>query len=253
VIASSAVLTSNRLTAGEEKVRAKSDYDPAAVNPDDKQSTASKFLLGVDIKRIPPYRDDAMQARIDKIGESLVPEYQKRLSDSDPAKVRFRFQLVDVPGWRDTAISPGGVILVPKQVVERMQNDSQLAAVLADGVAAHLEKGAFRMLSLNHKAEAAELASLAIAGGVGIGVTAKVYSDALRRIQDQAARVSLWLMNDAGYTITEAPKAWWLLSSKETKPLVEVKLPEHVGYLYEALGTTRRDEIANAKKDPASP
>jgi hypothetical protein len=182
-----------------------------------------------------------MQARVTKIGESLVPKYQRDLPDGDPAKVQFRFQVVDQPAWRDNTVTPGGVILIPKQVVERMENDSQLAAVLADGVAGQLEKRGYKSLSLKHQAEIADLASMAAPGGLVVLLVAnKKVSDAELRLQDQAARVSLGLLNDAGYKLTEAPKAYWTLSTKDPKPLVAVNLPEHVACLYEALGTTWR-------------
>ncbi len=149
VVASSAMLVPYQLTSGEEKARKKSDYDPAAVNHDDKQNVASKMFLGVDVKKIPPYADSAMQARVTKIGESLVPKYQRDLPDGDPAKVQFRFQVVDQPAWRDNTVTPGGVILIPKQVVERMENDSQLAAVLADESQASSRKEATSLCRLS--------------------------------------------------------------------------------------------------------
>jgi hypothetical protein len=242
ILASSGTLTRNDRVVREEKAREKADYDPEAVAPDEKQSAAGKVFLGIDPRKIPPYHDDAMQARIAKIGNTLVPQYQKDLPDSDPAKLSFRFQLVDEPKWRDAMIWPSGVILVPKQLVERMENDSQLAAVLADSIAALLEDQYYRLQSLARKAGAAEMASGAIpvAGFVGIAAASKVYADAVRRAQDQAGRVSLGLMNDAGYTLTEAPKAWWILSTKEPKPLVDLQLPERVQYLYEVLDTAWR-------------
>jgi hypothetical protein len=247
IVASSATLSRNDRAVREEKAREKADYDPEAVAPDEKQSGVAKAFLGIDPRKIPPYHDDAMQARITKIGNSLVPRYQKDLPDSDPAKLRFRFQLVDEPKWRDAMIWPSGVILVPKQVVERMENDSQLAAVLADSIAALLEDQYYRLQSLAHKTTAVELASAAIpfgglAGVAGIVGASQAYADAVRHAQEQSARVSLGLMNDAGYTLAEAPKAWWILSTNEPKPLVALQLPELVRYLYEALDSTWREK-----------
>jgi hypothetical protein len=245
VVASAVKLTRNNVPSRQEKAREKADYDPAAVDPNAKQNPAAKAFLGVDPKKTPPYPDPTMQARISKVGESLVPQYQKDLPDSDPTKLHFRFQLVDEPKLRDAMTWPSGVILVPKQVVERMENDSQLAAVLADGVAGLLQNQYYRLQSLQIKAAAAEVAELAIPFGVGAAsqvATYKIASDAELRIQRQAARISLCLMKDAGYNLAEAPKAWWILSTKEPKPLVDVKLPERVQYLYEQLGTTWRSQ-----------
>jgi hypothetical protein len=242
VVASAAVLIANSPTPGEKKAQQKFDYDPTTVNPDEKQNPVNKALFGVDPKKLPPYPDSAMQSRVARIGESLLPKYQRDLPDNDAAKVRFRFEVVDLPGVPDAAISPGGVILIPRQVVDRMENDSQLAAVLADAIAGHLEKAAYRELSLKHEAEVAELLELGSLYSLAPGlIMGKKISEAEQRIQDQAARVSLWLMKDAGYTLSEAPKAWWILATKKPKPLVDLKLPERVAYLYEVLGTNWRE------------
>ena len=139
---------SEQCSGQEEKARTKADYEPATVDPNAKQSAASKAFRGVDPKQTPPYQGDAMQARVKKIGQKLMPQYQQDLPDADPSKLHFRFQLVDEPKLRDTMIWPSGVILVPKQVMERMENDSELAAVLADAVAGLLEDGFYRSKSL---------------------------------------------------------------------------------------------------------
>jgi hypothetical protein len=242
VVASSATLTPNDRAVREEKARNKADYDPAAVSPDASQSGASKVLVGIDPRKLPPYSDDAMQARVARIGESLVPKFQKDLPDTDPTKLHFRFQVVEESKLRDAEIWPSGVIVISKQVVSRMENDSQLAAVLAESVAGLLEDQYYRLKSTLHKAGAAYIASAAIpiAGFVGMEAASKVYAEAVRNAEDQTARVSLFLLNDAGYTLAEAPKAWWILSTKEPKPLADVKLPERAQALYHALGTTWR-------------
>jgi hypothetical protein len=242
VVASSATLTRNDRVVREEQARDKADYDPDAVAPDAKQSAAGKAFLGIDPRKIPPYHDDAMQARIARIGNSLVPQYQKDLPDTDPAKLRFRFQLVDEPKWRDVMIWPSGVILVPRQVVERMENDSQLAEVLADGIARLLEDQYYKLQSMKRKAVAFGVASTVAAGAIlGTATGAGEYGEAVQHAHEQSARVSLGLMSDAGYTLAEAPKAWWILSSKKPKPMVDVQLPDRVQSLYEALGTTWRE------------
>jgi hypothetical protein len=241
VVAASATLTPNNVAAHHEEAREKADYDPQAIAPDAKQNGVGKAFLGVDARKIPPYYDDAMQARVAKIGDSLVPQYQKSLPDNDPAKLRFRFQLVDEPKEREAILWPSGVVLVPRQVVERMENDSQLAAVLADGVAALLENQYYKLQSMKRKALAFGIASAVGAGAiVGTATGAGEYAEVVRNAHEQSARVSLGLMNDAGYTLDEAPKAWWRLSSKELKPLADVQLPDRVQALYEALGTTWR-------------
>jgi hypothetical protein len=81
-----------------------------------------------------------MQPRVDRIGNSLIPDFQRSLPDTDPRKIHFRFQLVDGKKWKDALSLASGVILVPRQIVERLPEDPQLAAVLADNIAEVIEK-----------------------------------------------------------------------------------------------------------------
>jgi hypothetical protein len=244
LVADSAAFRANVIPKGEDKLRTKAEYDPKAVDPKDKQSGISKEFLGIEVKRIPPYNDPAMQARIERIGASLIPAYQRNLSADDPTKINFRFQLIDEPKWRDAVTLPSGIVLVPRQVVERMQNDSQLATVLADNIACALEKQLYRVLPAVHKMTAAQLAGDAggfFVPGLSLATLAANYGAAStigRHIEEQSGRVSLNLLHDAGYDIYEAPKAWWLLAPKKPKDISEIHLPERAAYLYSFIGET---------------
>jgi hypothetical protein len=244
VVADTAILSQNTIGPGEDKLRSKREYDPSAVDPGAKQSGLSKAFRGIDVKRIPPYKDDAMQTRVSAIGAKLVPQYQRDLPATDATKINFRFQVVDQKKWRDALILPNGIMLVPHQVVERMRNDSQLAAVLADNIALALEKQSLRVQPAAREMTAAQLAG--DVGGVfvpGLGLaTLAVNTGAsvkiLRRLQDQGGRVSLALLHDAGYDINEAPVAWWLLAPEEPTDIHDVPMPRRVAYLYKTLGET---------------
>ena len=151
----------NRLYIGNRELefRGKQEYDPTAVAPEVKQSVIKEAFGEVDPKKFPPFKDPAMQARIEKIGNSLIPAYQQALPDSDPAKIHFRFQLIDTKLFSDGLTLPNGIILVPRQVVERMQNDSQLATVLADDMAGALERIEYRYMSALNMTAAGVLAT----------------------------------------------------------------------------------------------
>lgn len=144
LLAENANFKSNSIQKTEDKLRTKSEYDPTAVDPKSKQSAVIKHFLGTNVKKIPPYNNPEMQARLDRIGASLIPAYQRNLPNSDPTKINFRFQLIDEPKWHDAMTLPNGIILVPHEVVERLQNDSQLATVLADNIACAIEKQSYR-------------------------------------------------------------------------------------------------------------
>jgi hypothetical protein len=258
IIADSVVFARNEIGRGEQKYIAKSEYDPAKINPSAKQSALSQAFAGVDPKKVAPYHDDRMQARVDRIAASLVPAYQRALLQGDPAKIDFRVELIDKPHWRDKQSFQSGIILLPKQIVERMQNDSQLAALIANGMAVALERQWWRLRGTTEKfgsaAIAGDVAGAFVPGlGIATGITAYAASDsAVKATDEQRARVSLVLMHDAGYDILEAPIAWWLVSSRapRTPPLADEVLPNDVGYLYQTLGTTWREELASTATAP---
>jgi len=246
LIAETAVFTANAVPKGEDRLRTRSEYDTKAVDPDSKQGKVNKYFFGLNPKKIPPYENAAMQARVDRIGVSLIPAYQRNLPAADATKIDFRFQLIDQPKWHDALTLPNGIILVPRQVVERLQNDSQLATVLADNIACALEKQSFRGQPAAQEMTAAQLAS--DVGGIfvpGLGlatgiVNNRVAASIYRHAVEQSGRVSLTLLRDAGYDIDEAPKAWWLLAPKKPKDMAETPLPERAAYLYATLGQTWR-------------
>ncbi|WP_433965269.1 hypothetical protein [Tunturiibacter gelidiferens] len=243
VLAETAIFTQNIVQDREDKLLAKTDYDPSAVPDDSKQNVARKFFLGVDLKKIPPVHDAAMQARINHIGESLIPRYQRDLPDTDETKIDFRFQLVDQPKWHDAVTTPGGVILVPRHIVERLQNDSQLAAVLADNIGTALEKQTYFAMPKNQAILAANLGGTAagfFVPGLGLATGIATFSSAKtiysHQIQ-QSGRVGLGLLHDAGYDINEAPLAWWTIAAKNTADPTATDPPDRSLNLYRTIGT----------------
>jgi hypothetical protein len=242
VVAGKAVFFRNEVDAKEEKLRAKEEYDPEKVDANSKQSAVSKATLGVQIEKIPPYHDAVMEARVNRIGQSLIPAYQRALAASDPRKLNFRFSLIEANPYGDAINLPNGIILVPKEIVERLTDDSQLATILASNIASALEKQAYREGSKLEKALAAEWigggAALALSLGPGVAVWATAHHvehSTLLRLEEQSDRVGLSLMHDAGYDLSQAPAAWWKLSSKHPDELWLTEPPERSGYLYEVI------------------
>jgi hypothetical protein len=241
LLADTAAFSPNTIPDSEAKLLDKNDYDPAAVDPDSKQNIAKRLLLGIDPKKIPPYKDAAMQARIDRIGASLIPPYQRSLPDTDTVKILFKFQLIDASNWKDALTLPTGIILIPFQLIERLQNDSQIATLLADNIATALEKQTYRAQPGRKKMTIAEIAS-GLGGISTLGtttlITASVANADKRNADDQSGRVSLGLLHDAGYDINQAPIAWWLLAKSSARDLSSIPLPPRAANLYRSLGMT---------------
>lgn len=250
LVATSADVAPSILKSGEEKLHAREEFDPSAVPQDARQNVLKESVSLYDPKKFPPFNSPAMQARVSEIGNKLVPAYQRNLPDSDPTKIDFRFHVIDTKLFRDAFALSNGIILIPHQVVERMQNDSQLAAVLADNIASVLERLEYRTLLAARVNTAANLSSFAFAVFPPVDIFSIGGSLAagaiLSEAQQQAERVSLTLMNDAGYDIDQAPLAWWLLAPIKPEPITKVSMPDNTAYIYRTLGEVWHNPAASA-------
>jgi len=187
-----------------------------------------------------------MQARIDRVGRSLIPVFQRDLPASDPTRIDFRFQLVDRPKWHDAITLANGIILVPYQIVQRLPDDSELASILSDNIATALEKQTFRQQPTNTKLSIAEVGG-SVAGilipGAGVATSLAAYGAGkhmLTRAEQQSGRVALSLMHDAGYDLAKAPEAWWILATKQGEDPHRSSPPPRAVNQYEELALTWR-------------
>lgn len=184
----------------------------------------------------PVPQDPALQRRVREIGERVVPQYQRDLLADDVAKIPFRFYVVDELDIRSDLSCRDGLVLVPAAVVGRLHNDSQLAAVLADGVAANLQRQRARVAFGLGLLKAAEVASYIAISPAGIAGTKIVGHDFQRKLEDERGRIALGLMADAGFDPWEAPEAWRLLAPGQLpKDLAKLKYPARSDYLMEIL------------------
>ena len=196
------------------------------------------------------YSDPAMQARADGILKTLIPSFQSNLPEDDPRKIKFRVQLTADKKWNRVTPLPSGVILIPYQVVVRLNNDSQLAAVLADAIAFTMENEAFRMRGVVPGVAIASFAYLnpLTAPFIAWGATDIARSQIERIRDEQSDRVGLDLMRDAGYDIDQAPVAWWILASKKPQPIDRIPIPWRATYLYRILGEVWSNPAAAARQ-----
>jgi hypothetical protein len=181
--------------------------------------------------------DQAMQERVRRVGMRVIPEYQKQLPDDSPSKIHFRIYVVDDPVFREDLECVEGLILVPRQVVERLANDDQLAAIMANGVAYSIEAQSATLRTDILGLQGAELAG-DVAGDFVPGVNVGVFVGGLvvnheieKRMREQAGRIALTLMADAGFDPRQAPEAWRVLAPKKLpKDRTSLKYPSRAGY-----------------------
>ncbi len=235
----------NRVDPDEAKLRKSKEFDPALVNEGDRQNGASRVLLGVDEKKLPAHQDTELQARVERIGASLVPAYQRALPATDATKIDFRFQVVDSEQLHEGWGLASGVVQVPYPAITRLTTDAELAALLSDHIATVIEKQALMNAPAKFRLKTAYWA--AAVGGLfvpGLGfaglATGPIAAHIETLAEQQSGRVSLCLLSDAGYDLESAPKTWWLLAPKKPKPMTEVELPRRSSDLYAVLGTTWR-------------
>jgi hypothetical protein len=167
----------------------------------------------------------------------VIPEYQKQLPDDSPSKIHFRIYVVDEPSFREDLECVEGLILVPRQVVERLANEDQLAAIMANGVAYSIEMQSARLYTESLElwgVEAANYAAMSLVPGVSLGglVGGGIADrEIVRHMREQAGRIALTLMTDAGYDPWQAPEAWRLLAPKKLpQDTSALKYPSRAGY-----------------------
>jgi hypothetical protein len=82
---------------------------------------------------------------VQRIGERLIPACQRKLLTNDAQKIDFRFYAVNGKsffqsfGMTEGLGSPDGIVLIPERALAKLQNDDQVAAVLALGLAEAIE------------------------------------------------------------------------------------------------------------------
>ena len=165
-----------------------------------------------------------LQQRIHRIGMALVPGYQRQMDDTDPSKIHFRFFAVDDKKLRGAECLLDGAIVVSTQSIERLANDDQLSAVLADGIACHLQRQTARAVAERRIEVASEVAGMFFPpAGLALSVHSAAAGDVTERLAEERLRIALALMQDAGYDPWLAPETWRIFEPK--------KLPANVAVL----------------------
>jgi hypothetical protein len=193
--------------------------------PRDDSAPACSDKLAQTWRVVPP--DQPLQERVARVGMSLAPAYQREMAGDDPAGIHFRFCAIDDEKMRSGyTLFDKHTILIPRQAVERLQNDSQLAAVLAEGMAQILQ---VRGISKGEIADAGVGAVLTgtmifVAPVSAAGFATELIPERYREgametpVEDQRERIALGLIADAGYDPHQAPEAWRLLAPEHPAP-----------------------------------
>ncbi|MGH9908906.1 MAG: M48 family metalloprotease [Pyrinomonadaceae bacterium] len=164
--------------------------------------------------------NEEVQQYVNWLGQSLVPEYMKRLPEYDAQKITFQFRVIQAKGFNATAY-PNGMIVIHSDVFEVLENEAQLAAIIGHEIAHATQEHTYRQLQLLKKQPPLEIGSL-MAQGFGyysVSEILNMVSTAMvngyeRTLENQADRVGLQYMADAGYDPREAPRVWKLVAKQ---------------------------------------
>lgn len=172
-------------------------------------------VAGVEVKFVESLE---LQTYVTKIGNRLIPRYQKDMPDDYPGKITYRFAVIENDSFNAFAL-PDGAIFVNTGMLKALKNEAQLASVLGHEIA-HVTHEHSRRESEDPKKMWLPLAGVlggAVLGGQTGAQIGAMAANALnnhysRMLEDQADRVGLQYMVAAGYDPREAPKVWRIVA-----------------------------------------
>jgi hypothetical protein len=164
----------------------------------EKKPSILKFSFSIadlDLRLLP----QDIQDYVSKVGNSLVPAYQRALPDAELTRIPFQFYVVE----RKEAFTislPNGAVIVSSSMFDVLENEAQLASLLGREIAHVVQK--------HHMRQAEESTQKRFALALGrLGSFSRLN-------EVQADRLSLEYMLLAGYDVREAPRAWKLIAGK---------------------------------------
>ncbi|MGB7208645.1 MAG: M48 family metallopeptidase [Pyrinomonadaceae bacterium] len=155
-----------------------------------------------------------MQTYVTAVGNRLIPRYYKDQSNDYPGKLTFRFAVIEDDSFNAFA-TPDGFVAIHTGLLKRIRNEAQLAAILGHEIAhvthEHSRKKADDAWKQGLIVLAGAIGTRATGGNDGGAalLTSLVFATQFDRDkEDQADRVGLHYMTEAGYDPREAPKVW---------------------------------------------
>jgi hypothetical protein len=163
--------------------------------------------------------DKEIQDYITRLGERLVPAYQRGLADDDQNKIPFHFAVV-----YSKSVNAGcyatGTMVIDHELLAQLENEAQLAFVMSHEIAHATQEHTVRELNHNHKRRTGLLIASAFAAGMGYYSVSDLLKYSViamekgyaRTEENQADRMGLANMIANGYDPREAPRTWKVMS-----------------------------------------
>lgn len=218
ILASRIVFMKNELEKGEDKFWKSLLVQEKASNFTDGNPGELKISQIGKFKLLP---NKEVQDYVQKLGESLIPTHQKLLPVGDPQKIPFKFYVVSDKDANAFATA-NGIIVINSGMLTMLENEAQLAAVMAHEISHATQEHTWRQLNKDKgKKTALAVGGIAAAAFGLYGVSdilqltlAAMQNGYSRRLEDQADRVGLEYLAAAGYDPREAPRVWKLMAKR---------------------------------------
>jgi hypothetical protein len=218
ILAKKVEFTRNELEQGEAKMW--KDLSPKVKDPNFAQFKPGELA----IKKVGKFKlvpSAEAQNYIERLGQSLIPAYQRSLPPGDPNKVPFRFFLVQDKSANAFAL-PNGTIVVFSGMLGILENEAQLAAVMGHEISHSIQEHTRLQQEYHRGKRTAMKVGAFAASAMGYGSVANILNlieSAIRNgysrgLENQSDRNALGYMIETGYDIREAPKVWKLMAKK---------------------------------------
>jgi len=186
-----------------------------------KRSANQEEINIADTLTVQLLKNATIQTYINRVAYAVVPKYMKTLPDGTPGKVDFSFLVIKDKSFNACAY-PDGTIHIYTGLLEKIENDAQLAAIIGHEIAhvvyKHSRKNYQKQKAPLILSELSTLGMIAGIKGADIAVVATalggpiLLSSYSRDMEEQADRIGLTYLYDAGYDPREAPKIWQMLA-----------------------------------------
>jgi hypothetical protein len=171
------------------------------------------------IGRLKIVLNDAVQEYLTQVGESVVPKYALSIPRSNPSRLRFQFYLV-ADSQPNAFALPTGVFVIHSGLFTILENEAQLAAVIAHEMAHVIQEHQWHDIQ-DRKTLTTPLGSTVTErfGRLTLQSTEQSPTEAAIRSgytpaqENQADRVGLEYLVSAGYDPREAPKLWTVIAN----------------------------------------
>ncbi len=189
---------------------------------------APNFIEGnpgeLSIKQIGKFKllpNKEVQDYVQRLGNSLIPAYQKNLPDNDPQKIPFKFYVISAKDPNAFALA-NGIIVIHSSMITSLESEGQLAAVMAHEIAHATQEHTWRQMNKDKGKRTALAIGGIAAAAFGFGMVQNILQLTLaamvngyaRRLENQADRMGLEYLASAGYDPREAPRVWKVMSKK---------------------------------------